>query len=37
MAPQAFKVHICTLMDENFDGPEGSEFQEFLQSIEEGF
>ena len=37
MAPQGFKAHIHALMDENFDSPESSKFQEFLQSIEEGF
>ena len=35
--PHEFKAHIHALMEENFDDPTGPDFQEFLQSIEEGF
>ena len=37
MNPHEFKAHIHTLMEENFEDPTGPDFQEFLQSIEEGF
>ena len=37
MNPHEFKAHIRALMEENFDDPTGPNFQEFLQSIEEGF
>ena len=35
--PHKFKAHIHMLIEEIFEDPTGSDFQEFLQSIEEGF
>ena len=37
MNPHEFKAHIHALIEENFEDPTGPDFQEFLQSIEEGF